>query len=86
MHFPSENINLNMDVLSHPLTVEELRSLWLFYSSQDPRDSSASILTVDDLGKLLYSIREQDLMRTNLPLLEPEYITYIMSEYMIRTL
>ena len=86
-----------MDVLAHPLTSEELRSLWLvcpeyrinhnlqFYSSPHPRDSQNTAITMDDLTKLLQSIREQDVLRSDIPRIEPEYVAFIMTEYMKRT-
>ena len=39
---------------------------------------------MDDLTKLLQSIREQDVMRSDLPSMEPEFVTFIMNEYMKR--
>jgi len=39
---------------------------------------------VDDLTKLLQSIREQDVMRTDIPRIEPEFVAFIMSEFLRR--
>ena len=39
---------------------------------------------MDDLTKLLQSIREQDVMRSDIPTIEPEYVAFIMTEYLKR--
>lgn len=85
-----------MDALAHPLSNEELRSLWLvcgfilvlsliapqFYSSQHPRDSTTQVLTIEDLSRLLQSIREQDVFRTDIAPLENDFISFVMEGYL----
>ncbi len=39
-------------------------------------------MTIEDLSRLLQSIREQDIFRTDIPPLQPEFITFIMDGYM----
>ena len=44
------------------------------------------MIKITDLAKLLQSIREQDVMKTDIPAIEADYVTYVMTEFMRRML
>ena len=49
-----------------------------------PRDSATKVITLDDLSKLLQSIREQDIVGADLPELESQYVRLVMTDYLRR--